>query len=519
MTERLNTSFRMEIETVTPLHIGSGQSLVSGYDLVAPRGSRVTYRVNESALLEGKLTAFEQSGDRQRAGRLLAGAPPIDLLDPADYRDHREYFAYTMSGALPPADAPVKEFIRGALEGVYLPGSSLKGALRSVLLWREFQRGGSRPNLRDLGRSRVYAASGLERPVFGRDPNHDWLRTLQVGDCHSGQHDPLTLRLAGVFRSHAPDRRSVPIWLEAVGAGVMFDGVLSVDTFGLRDARARRALGWEGREIWFEDLLPAARDHAASRIASELAFFSQHRLGALVGEYERLQTICAGLEPNECLLRVGFGGGWEGKTLGYGLLNQSDRGFEQLIASFRMSRNHVRQAGDPYPLTRTLLREGNAFVAPLGWIKLCLVGYAAGEQAGSTRRTGSEGQVAEGGGPGEGDQRPPTPEPPHEETGPEAQITQGIPELEREETVYVGTVTAPANRGQKVGRVRIEGRIGPAGEVLTSGRAGREASLPVRALVRPLAAVQAGDRVRFLLSVSRAGNLMAEEVAPYEAQD
>lgn len=494
MLDRLHVSYRMEIDTVTPLHIGSGTALTSGYDLVGPPGSRYTYRVNETALLEAKLAAYEAAGDQAATNGLLAGASPADLLTAADYQAHPEFFWYRLRGTPPPDNAAVKEHIRGALTGVYLPGSSLKGALRTALLWRGFAATGSRPNLRGLDYSRTYVARKFERATFGLDPNHDWLRTLQVGDAaldRAQAGEPLALRQASVFRSYPSQRRDVSIWLEAVATGARFAGNLAIDTYGLDDKAAREALGWHQRQRWYDDLLPAARDYAASRIASELAYFGGHGPRALAQEYARLQQICQQLGQDECLLRVGFGGGWESKTLGYGFIHQSDDGFESLVRNYQMSRNHPRRAGDPYPLTRTLLREGNAFVAPLGWIRLRLAGYGEGEQEGQTDQD-----------PEEIDAPPEIP----------PQVLAGIPELERAETIYVGVVLRGVNRQQRVGTVRVDGRLDAAGAVVNTGYVGREASLRRTALVRPLSALAAGARVRFLLTRSASDNLMAEEV-------
>ena len=132
---KLHTQIGVRVELLSPLHIGTGTELLLDYDLV-PRGG-FTFRVDENALLEHALVKAEAEG-QAAVNRILAGRPAAELLDPADFEDRdSSLFRYVMPGApfTKTAGAQIQEQLKDVYDRVYLPGSSLKGALRTLLLW------------------------------------------------------------------------------------------------------------------------------------------------------------------------------------------------------------------------------------------------------------------------------------------------------------------------------------------------------------------------------------------------
>ena len=122
--------YTLKVTTITPLHIGSGEELLNEYDFAVYNGQ--TWRINEAALLEA------QNADDPRLAERLARTPPAQLLDkPTDFRPGSPCFRYVVKGvprsAL--AGAQVREQLKDTFDRPYLPGSSLKGALRTALAW------------------------------------------------------------------------------------------------------------------------------------------------------------------------------------------------------------------------------------------------------------------------------------------------------------------------------------------------------------------------------------------------
>jgi len=73
------------------------------------------------------------------------------------------------------------------------------------------------------------------------------------------------------------------------------------------------------------------------------------------------------------VLPIGWGTGWESKTLGSSLLRQDDRTFERLLHEYRMTKEQQRRPGDPFPKSRHLvLDERRQPALPLGWVRIRL---------------------------------------------------------------------------------------------------------------------------------------------------
>ena len=378
MTERrlnsLKTRWPVEIETLSPVHIGSGHKLQLGYDVVVREGR--TYRVREEALFAGKLDAA--GGDQSKVERLLRGLPAVQLLDATDYQ-RRELFRYILPGE--PRDAKnegfVQEQIKDAFDCAYIPGSTLKGALRTTLLWGILSRCELAIDHGRLNDDRRYAAQPLERMVMGPDPNHDWLRAMLVADSRGlACESCLRLVTCCIYRSHKPSSREIAPAIEALAADTSLAMELAVDEYLLSDQVAEK-LGWQGKRSWLAYLVALAQDWARQHIAREAQFFENGPDGPR-DFYRTLARRLDGLQENEFLLQIGWGAGWEAKTLGSDLLRQNDGAFEALVARYDMTTEETRWPGDPYPRTRALTLQGDRLADPMGWVKVRLLGYHPG---------------------------------------------------------------------------------------------------------------------------------------------
>lgn len=391
---KLHTRFAVTVELLSPLHIGTGTELLLDYDLV-PHGGH-TYRVDEEALLEHALVAAEAQG-APAMNRLLAGRPAAELLAAADFADpHSPLFRYVMPGTpfTTTPGAKVWEQVKDVHDRLYLPGSSLKGALRTVLAWGIYTTQQRKPDLSRLGRSRSWAAQELERDLFGRDPNHDWLRALQVEDSQplaaNGHPSPvlrqtqdgssgqaLALRTVQVYPTATDRSPGLNVDVEAVEPGATFRLAVTVDEYGFQ-GEAARWLGWQGKRHWLEQLAELGRSHAKERLEQEIAYHQKNGPPAALAFYRRwLKELRETLAPDEFLLQIGWGAGWESKTLGSDLIRQDDRAFERLLSQYRMTKEQDRRPGDPFPKSRHLVLRDGWPTEPLGWVRVRLEGWEA----------------------------------------------------------------------------------------------------------------------------------------------
>jgi len=167
------TRYRVILRTLSEIHIGDGQTLLREYDFTVHQGR--FYRLSVSRLLQGYAEAELTPSVLERLTRL----PPGRWLSPEDFR-RKEWFLYALEGD--PKVGAVRSFIKDVHGRPYLPGSSLKGALRTAILWRIWRERREPIRLSQLGRQREWAAQPLERRWLGSDPHHDLLRALRPGD-------------------------------------------------------------------------------------------------------------------------------------------------------------------------------------------------------------------------------------------------------------------------------------------------------------------------------------------------
>ena len=357
------TVYNVTLKTLCPLHIGDGDELKQDFDFVA-RGNR-TYRINEDALL----TAKENILRPDRSGKYPT---PGALISESDL-SNEEFFRYTLKGIPRSAktDARVKSFIKDIYDRPYVPGSSLKGALRTALGWTGWKE--TNVSVNDItGRSRSWAGQPLERKIFGANPNMDLLRALHVSDLF-GPTEPggrLMLVNAQVLTKKSAGS---PIELEAIAGDVTFSGSITIDD-ALFSPMAEPILHFSNRRRWLDEMMKRTQAHSLARI-NELAdwFESSSENYHAVARFYR-QLAGAGIAENQALVQIGWGSGWDGKTF-WTHLQQDQNRFERIVQDYRLhkaARNSPpRKPGDSFPRSKRavmIIKDRVATAAaPFGW--------------------------------------------------------------------------------------------------------------------------------------------------------
>jgi CRISPR-associated protein Csm5 len=355
--------YKVTLKTLSPLHIGDGGELRQDFDFVVYQGR--TYRLNEDAVLLAK-------SERLRPNREGHYPAPGQLLVDADYR-RSELFRYSLRG-IPRSkktDARVKSFIKDVYDRPYIPGSSLKGALRTALAWTGWKEVNPALDRSAIGRSRSWAAQPLEKKLFGPNPNHDLLRALHVSDLFGEVEAGGSLLL---INAQVLTKRSQgsPIELEALSGDLTFSGSLSIDET-LFSTWAEPELHFQNRQHWLDELMTRAQAHSNARIAHLVEWFeSADQADAIAVFYRQLAQVK--LPSNQALLQIGWGSGWDGKTF-WTHLQRNANLFEQLVRDFRLDRagrGSTRHPGDPFPRSRRAamtIKDGRPrAVAPFGWV-------------------------------------------------------------------------------------------------------------------------------------------------------
>jgi CRISPR-associated protein Csm5 len=374
--------YQVTLELLSPLHIGSGATLLEGVDWL--QDGQWVYIADQNRLLEAVLDRALAAGQSQAdvvgaiTGMKLADLREAGWLVREDFREGSPLFRYRLKGV--PAMNQIAEAIKDVYGHPYVPGSSLKGALRTILA-----RAGATVLKTDLsrpGKSRSWAAQPLEREIFGRDPNHDLLRALQVSDSAPVDRAQLEMVQVHVFPTAQQTQYGrgpgLDLDVEALRKATTLTATIKVDgtLFGDNTPFGRlveQELGFGDRRKWLVGLPGAARALVGRQIADEITFLeSKTGSEAATGFYKHLAVAWESLAKNEFLVQLGWGTGWHTKTFG-DLLRGDPEAFERLVQDYRLSpQDKKRRVGQPFPKSRKLVRRGERPAEPLGWIKVRL---------------------------------------------------------------------------------------------------------------------------------------------------
>lgn len=360
-------NFDVEIEILTPVHVGKGVRLRRDYEFVTQRG--VTYRLNEQAVLD------DFWPDDPREQRLMLSKPPAELIRSVDLSNLPRYVLYSYRGE--PAMGEVQEHIKDPFGQAYLPGSSLKGALRTLLLRTMIEGVAQQPiERKDIGYAMrderdvvaaKSAAARLEARYAGADPNHSLFRGLAVSD---------TAPTAALALQRVQLVPGLEVDVEAIPARTTLRASVRVDRYVLVEKRDE--LGFE--KAWAQTVAAfakAANFTMRSRLEQEVRYHDARGQAAAARFYALLlqEAQAPDFDKGGFLLQVGFATGWRSKTL-IGGLKDGNALLDQVVDDFHLGIGGKRggagprQPGDRFPKARHLAMINGAPALPMGWMKV-----------------------------------------------------------------------------------------------------------------------------------------------------
>lgn len=364
--------YKLTITTLTPLHIGTGQKLLRNYDYVTQNGK--TFVVNDEALAG----ALYDRNFKQRIGD--SADVGLGLLYPnrQEYDENDPIFRYVMKGEpkSTKSGSEIQEQIKNPWDRPYIPGSSLKGAIRTALLYVLFGTRDEEFKVDRLDKDARFAARKYERnlllgsnPDDKTAPNYDLLRAIQVSDSQPVSYKNLQLINVKAWQPPVPlnrhNKSNGPlIELEAVADNVTFESGLTLDTYLLNQQRG--AMGWDDKQVRFvERFRRVINNFTLARLENDKLDRSKYKM------WQQSHQIISDVGDNEFILQLGWGGGWSSKTLGDRIQKNKDE-FAKLVNTdaYKMSRYRYK-TGDTFPKSRRVRidRDGEP-VSELGWIKV-----------------------------------------------------------------------------------------------------------------------------------------------------
>ncbi len=352
--------------------------------------------------------------DQRRIFRLLAKGPRLEgyltQIRRADRLDFASWggFAQNFAGRRIPFDHPgytaawerlraenlhIPTFVCGP-RGPFLPGSALKGALRTAMV-------ASRTTDRTLGEiaERLRRDPQLRRPAEGAENNAlgsgggDRLKGLSLADSAAVPHTAMRIYLlrvatlqaqgGGVGRfalgwkripGGAVEARRVddatPTFAEMAAPGTVFEGTWAERRF-FSSPETVRALRWPEAPPTTSDLVRTANDWAGRLLALHRQFAEWTQLTLLEKSLRELEARLVQVREQDraCLVCLGWGTGLLAKSA---CSDTDQEAYHRVMNEVSIYAKALR-SGLPFPKTRRVVFAGNQPAALAGWALLEIV--------------------------------------------------------------------------------------------------------------------------------------------------
>lgn len=370
--------FFIKIEILTPVHIGNGveRHLKRNYDYLIDGKKLKIYTLN--SLLQQNQLVEAIISDEFNLENLYRKFKPIFPKEFISYdidydgTEIRQIFAHIKDG-------------NGKF---YIPGSSLKGAIRSVLLGNM------------VGAAKMKNNNNVEVQVFG-SINEDVLRHLQLTDAYFEKND-MKLCSCKIFtlKQDFQKQNFQGAWKDQLKGSsyqfspnkfVSFYECIKPKSYSVfrmvitkrlknvkNDEKIQKFfLDNEAPLKSFQNLCKNINEHTKSYLEKEIKFFQTHQGQYHIQIIDSLQKILQKInsnkkdsDSNSCILHLGYGSGFHGITGDWQLK-------EHIINNIRGKNNRGYYDNSLSAKTRKLLfeKEGtNSYVFyPFGFIKLSLI--------------------------------------------------------------------------------------------------------------------------------------------------
>lgn len=342
--------------------------------------------------------------DQARIFRLLARGPRLDgyltqlrkatKLDFASWGGFAQNFSERRIPFEHPSIAPLWEkaqsedlfistFARSH-QGRYLPASSLKGALRTSLVFSRWTPATlekiaaalepGRPPRKPgeaaesgCGASQVRVVAIADSAPVADTNFRVFLARVATLDARQAGVYQLAWKIAG--RGNVPAQRSAestPCFVEMAAPGTRFSGIWKEGTF-LENPELMRALGW--RSVPDPAMLTAAANEAAQ---AQLALHARYaEMAGLAPVRESIRTLentlsQAATSRLTCLLCLGWGSGFASKAGSLDFESESYRKILRAVPAY----HRAISTGLPFPKTRRILFNSGQPATLPGWVKV-----------------------------------------------------------------------------------------------------------------------------------------------------
>lgn len=383
---------KVKIETLSAVHIGSGEMLQNNTDFVVDIDGEDSYiyLTDENKILEligvehidnWLLSIENKLSTKELIKRFAPNSKP---------KDYSNRIITCFANNIKASDT-LKETIHNGQGLPYIPGSSIKGAIRTAILatladnvsnkeekiiqkTRKSKNGKTEfiPKTDRYGNTLLFA-DNIEKELFGKDPNSDIFRFIRVGDAYFEEGSTIVTRMVNLnitARDNLFDNTK-PQLIEAIGTKEIscFQLHIARNYYNWTQAKFKELGNMSDALQDIPSLFKLINNHTQHLIEDEIKYWKNlEKTGAeiYVEIMEELLEESVSCEKGvSCILRIGHGSGWRFIT---GAWTENLTNFTTDIVNASRPKNF--QYTD-YDFPKTLRIDEDSDL--LGFVKLTLI--------------------------------------------------------------------------------------------------------------------------------------------------
>lgn len=360
---------KIYIQTLSPIHIGSGKELIANTEyLHFTEEYSMLVVIDENKILD---IIGEENIDKW----ISIIQKNEDLKDYLSLRkkdlksdDIKKRIIYLQSTNIS-NNKTLKEQLHNGEGLPYIPGSSIKGAIRTAIVAKlaSENKDLSKSNLKN--RKGNFDGQQIEKKLFGFNPNEDVFRFLQVGDAYFDyETNAVKSEVINLEGNKWRFKKGSSSIVECIPQGIddiYFKMKINKKLIDLNNKKN------QSKFLDEKELFKIINNHTKRLIDKEIEFWKeQDNIDFNVFEdylqnLKDLKETADNCKDNEAVLRIGFGSGWNFITGAWStdeeIMNDFD--YERFLSQVRK-----KKYGDnvPFPKTRMIADNGDLF----GFVKL-----------------------------------------------------------------------------------------------------------------------------------------------------
>jgi len=381
---------KYRVTALTPTLVGNGDKL-SPIDYMVWRDQinvldqpRIFRLLSKGPRLEGYLTQLH------KATKLDFASWGGFAQNYADRRIPFEDTAYAPYWERAQAESLSIPTFATAIDGPFLPGAAIKGALRTAYVFAYMKPSamkevaakvtGDRPSRHPAehlesqaagsgGSDRMRVISVADSGVRSRDAFRVYMLRLATLTARGPQQYALGWKQSG--RGAAEGRKpedGTPSFAEMADPGTAFEGIWRENDF-LNREEVRQSLRWS-QPVTRERLFDAANRYAEKQLQLHAQYAAWTGLAGLAESIAALQSkLEAARNEGRCLLAIGWGAGFLSKSAAIGAEGEAAEEYRKVLGAPPYYERAIK-SGLPFPKTRRVVFLKNKPATLPGWVEL-----------------------------------------------------------------------------------------------------------------------------------------------------